>query len=248
MGAYLSPMEKRRAPAASVTSALAKDQKLPMETIHVVPREKRFPECTPHGFVAFDGQYSEGTFMAALEQEGFFVERAYAERTPALKQPIPYCVVIQEDKVFLLTRSKKGGEVRLHNKLSIGVGGHVEPVDLPTSEELELHPEWSRRNPIPKAALREATLEELEIEGDFELKTVGLINDDTNPVGAVHIGIVMLLIVDGPVRVRETEQLSGKFVSLDELERLVADGANLETWSSLLVQELDQLVPQLMRS
>jgi predicted NUDIX family phosphoesterase len=58
----------------------------------------------------------------------------------------------------------------------------------------------------------------------------------------------MLLIVDGPVRVRETEQLSGKFVSLDELERLVADGANLETWSSLLVQELDQLVPQLVRS
>jgi predicted NUDIX family phosphoesterase len=132
--------------------------------------------------------------------------------------------------------------------LSIGVGGHVEPVDLPTSEELELHPDWNRRNPIPKAALREATLEELEIEGDFKLKTVGLINDDTNPVGSVHIGIVMLLIVDGSVRVRETEQLSGKFVSRDELKQLVRDGANLETWSSLLVPELDQLVPQLMRS
>lgn len=219
-----------------------------METIHVVPREKLFPECAPHGFVAFDGENTEKGFMTRLENEGFFVERAYAEKTPALKQPIPYCVVIQEGKVFLLTRSKKGGEARLHNKLSIGVGGHVEAVDLPTSEELSLHPDWSPRNPIPKAALREATLEELEIEGDFELKTVGLINDDTNPVGAVHIGIVMLLITDGPVRVRETEQLSGKFVSLDELNQLVRDGANLETWSSLLVPELDKIVPQLMRS
>ncbi len=219
-----------------------------MEFIHVVPREKLFQESTPHGFVAFDGDFSEGGFMAILEREGFFVERAYAERTPALKQPIPYCLVIKEDQVFLLTRSKQGGETRLHNKLSIGVGGHVEPVDLPTSEELELHPDWNRRNPIPKAALREATLEELEIEGDFKLKTVGLINDDTNPVGSVHIGIVMLLIVDGSVRVRETEQLSGKFVSLDELKQFARDGANLETWSSLLVPELDQLVPQLMRS
>ena len=219
-----------------------------MEFIHVVPREKLFPECAPHGFVAFDGETTEESFMANLEQNGFFVERAYAEKTPALKQPIPYCVVIQEGKVFLLTRSKQGGEARLHDKLSIGVGGHVEEVDLPTPEELELHPDWNRRNPIPKAALREATLEELEIEGDFELKTVGLINDDTNPVGAVHIGIVMLLITDGPVRVRETEQLSGEFVSLDELNQLVADGANLETWSSLLVPQLDQLMPQLMRS
>jgi predicted NUDIX family phosphoesterase len=217
-----------------------------MEFIHVVPRARLFPEWAPHGFLAFGPEFEQASFLQTVQDHGFFVEREHAERDASLKQPIPYCVVVQDGKVLLLTRSKKGGEARLHNKLSIGVGGHVEPVDLPTPEELALRPDWSPRNPIPKAARREATEEELEVEGDHELQPVGLINDDSNPVGAVHVGIVMLLHATGPVRIRETEQLSGRFVTLDELDELVRSGANLETWSSLLVPELGRLVPQLV--
>src|SRR5207244_9360530 len=83
-----------------------------MEFVYVVPRTALFPECTPHGFLPFGseprGARSERTdtggadigsgptlsgFESTLSREGFFVERAYAERTPTLKQVIPYSII-----------------------------------------------------------------------------------------------------------------------------------------------------------
>ena len=184
-----------------------------MEFIHVVPRARLFPEWAPHGFLAFGPEFEQASFLDTVQEFGFFVERAHAERDPSLKQPIPYCVVIQDGKVLLLTRSKKGGEARLHDKLSIGVGGHVEPVDLPTPEELALRPEWSPRNPIPKAARREAT-EETEVESTN--RTGGTHQRRLQPGRRRHVGIVMLCATVGPIR--ETEEASGRFVTPEELD------------------------------
>ena len=179
---------------------------------------------------------SELEFQKIVEGCGFFVERDYAERTPALKQVIPYTIVFRRDdqgipQIFRLVRTKAGGEARLHNKLSIGVGGHIEPVDLPSAHRSPRTPKQSDglgrqasaehpsaglpesaphpRNPIPGATRREVLEEELDVSGPWQLHAVGLINDDTNPVGAVHVGLVQLLEVSGEVRVRETEQLIG---------------------------------------
>jgi hypothetical protein len=73
---------------------------------------------------------------------------------------------------------------------------------------------------------------------------VGLINDDSNPVGAVHVGVVQVLDLGpgGRAEVRERDLLEGRWVSLDELERLAASGANFETWSKLLVPHLHRLL------
>ena len=57
------------------------------------------------------------------------MERDYAERRPELKQVIPYGIVTCEERVLLVRRTKGGGEARLHDKLSIGIGGHINPVD-----------------------------------------------------------------------------------------------------------------------
>ena len=60
--------------------------------------------------------------------------------------------------------------------------------------------------------------EELEVTGATRLTPVGLINDDTNAVGAVHVGLVQILeLLDGDARVREIDQLEGSFVTLAEL-------------------------------
>ena len=57
-------------------------------------------------------------------------------------------------------------------------------------------------------------------------------NDDSNPVGAVHLGLVYAADAGGrPVAIRETDKLSGHFATLDEVAA-VAD--RLETWSALL--------------
>lgn len=212
-----------------------------MEFVFVIPRKALFPECYPHGFTHFGDGLDEEAFYGIVEEHGFFIERDYAERTPSLKQVIPYTIVTRDGEVFLLRRSANGGEARLFNKLSIGVGGHINPVDLPTGGT-------TRRNPIPAATCREVSEEELEIVGTFSVQSAGILNDDSNPVGAVHVGLVQVLTVDGSVAVRETDQLEGEFAPLAEIDSLLTGGANLETWSSLLIPHLGHLVPGILAS
>lgn len=206
-----------------------------MEFVFVVPRVELFSESSPHGLVLFGEALSEEAFVACVERHGFFVERDYAERTPSLKQVIPYSIVVREGALLCLRRTKRGGEARLHDRITIGVGGHINPVDLPPG---------AGRDPIARATHREVVLEELVVEGPYTVRRVGLLNDDSNPVGAVHVGLVQVITVDAPVTVREVDQLEGSFVSKDELRKMLADGADFETWSSLLVPHLDHLVPE----
>lgn len=207
-----------------------------MEFVYVVPRPALFPDCTPHGLQAFGEALSEEELMQKVTQAGYFVERDWAERHPSVKQIIPYTILWRSGEVFLLRRTKRGGESRLHDKLSIGVGGHVNPEDASSAE-----PAASRQNPIPRATEREIR-EELCLEGPIEVAPVGILNDDTNPVGAVHLGLVQVLATQGDCEVRETEQLEGRWVSLAALKELWAAKANFETWSSLLIPRLETLV------
>jgi len=208
-----------------------------MEFVFVVPRERLFPEHYPQGLVFFGEGLEESALRATWCEHGFFVERARAERTPSWKQVIPYTVVTRGAEVLLLTRTKRGGDARLHDKLTIGVGGHVEPCDLPSPT-----PGAAHRDPVPNATRREVFEEELEIGGTWSLTTVGLLNDDSNAVGAVHVGLVQVLDVEGEVRIREADTLQGSFVSAESLTGRLAAGANFETWSSSLIRQLDRLL------
>jgi predicted NUDIX family phosphoesterase len=214
-----------------------------MEFVFVLPRSALFPDFYPHGLIRFqDGPAAESScasrlaFEAAIAREGFFVERTVAERTPAWKQVIPYTLVQCGERVLLTRRTKNGGEARLHDKHSIGIGGHINPVDLETSTRLGV-----LRNPLPAGAQREID-EELDVRGAYELRPVGLLNDDSNSVGAVHVGVVHVLRVEGPVEVREREQLEGRLVTPAELRELAERGANLETWTKLLLPHLEELL------
>lgn len=212
-----------------------------MEFVFVVPRTELFPEFAPHGLAAFGEDVSLERFQRCVEEEGFFVEREYAERTPTLKQIIPYTLVTRGEEILLLQRTKGGGEARLHDKLSIGVGGHVNPVDAigaggsgRTGRALD---------PLPAATRREVMEEELIVEGETRLSSIGLLNDDSNAVGAVHVGLVQTLeLLGGDARIREVDQLRGDFVPWRELPQRLAGGANFETWSSLLVPHLEHLL------
>ncbi|MCP3917012.1 MAG: hypothetical protein GY711_15805 [bacterium] len=220
-----------------------------MEFVYVVPRERLFPASYPHGLTTFGVDCDEAAFHDCVAEDGFFVERDYAERTPSLKQLIPYTVVMRPSRnaegdfdTFCLRRTRQGGERRLHDKLSIGVGGHINPVDL-NGEGSE-----AKRNLLRAATNREVCEEELSIGGDFELRTIGLLNDDSNSVGAVHVGVVQVLTTDSPVEVRETNQLIGQFTPTHELRAQREGGANFETWSSLLLGDLDRFTPQTIAS
>jgi len=212
-----------------------------MEFVFVVPRRDLFPDCYPQGFHPFG---ADGVTLASLEDavsRGFFVERDHAERNPELKQVIPYCVVERDGHILLLRRLQSGGEARLHGKLSIGVGGHINPEELEGTGQAS-----AGRRPadlLQAGSLREIH-EELAVEGEIDVTSIGILNDDSNPVGAVHVGLVQLVRVTGDVSIREEDTLEGRFVELEELRSQLSEGANFETWSTILVERLDELLPR----
>jgi predicted NUDIX family phosphoesterase len=162
----------------------------------------------------------------AVATDGRYLDRPTAEDDPTRKQVIPYVVVRDGSRTFLMQRTDAGGDARLHGKASIGVGGHLNPVDE-GEDALD-------------AGLRREWAEELEASWEPEFRLVGFLNDDTNPVGAVHLGVVFTVEAAGrQVAVREHEKLSGAFVEADA----VADAWDrLETWSQLVARALE-LVP-----
>jgi len=204
-----------------------------MEFVFVVPRSELFPKSAPHGLALFGSPSEEAAFRSAVRRDGFFVERDYAERTPTLKQVIPYTVVAsRRGEVFTLQRSARGTEQRLYGKSSIGVGGHVNPVDAEGGGDLL------------EAATHRELGEELCLGEVVSVRPLGLLNDDTDAVGAVHVGFVQLATVRGPVTVRETDQLEGGFATLDALRARARGEENFETWSSLLIPCLDAFIHQ----
>jgi predicted NUDIX family phosphoesterase len=214
-----------------------------MEFVLVVPRRELFRDCYPQGLVVFGEQGLRGVdFEDRVRQHGYFVQRDHAEHDPDLKQVIPYTLVVRAGEVLLLRRLARGGESRLHDKLSIGVGGHINPQDAEQPQ-----PQPSGRAGHMAGALEAGTRRELEeelhIESDVTIQRVGIINDDSNPVGAVHVGLVQVVQVHGDVRVREGEVLEGSFVAPAKLRRLQGDGANFETWSEILIDRLHEVVP-----
>lgn len=156
--------------------------------------------------------------LEIIVNEHEFIDRAAAEDDPSYKQIIPYVVLTQNGLVFSTQRLNKGGESRLHGKVSIGIGGHINPVD-----------EKDRRSVLMRGLERELD-EEVYIQRRGELVPRGFINDDGNGVGAVHLGLCFSMEVEGEVSVKETEKLSGAWMSLQELK---SEYDNMETWSQI---------------
>jgi predicted NUDIX family phosphoesterase len=195
------------------------------ERVLVLPRDRVPGGCDFTGLRRTDAATLEEV-RAALGAHGMFVERPLAEESPHLKQLIPYVVVRDGADVFLMERTDAGGDPRLHRKASIGVGGHLNPVD-------------EGEDPLSVGLQRE-WVEELAAEWEPRFALVGLLNDDSNPVGSVHLGVVFAVEADGrPVAVRETEKLSGRFASPSEV---LAVWDRLETWSQLVAAELVEAV------
>lgn len=197
-----------------------------MEFVYVVKRYDLFDLSFPHGFVsAAESADRVRTWVDRIRERGFFVERRHAERDSSLKQIIPYSVVRNSrGEVFLLRRLKSGEEKRLHDKLSIGVGGHVNPGD--------------EKGDIVAASCRREIEEELSIDGAFRASPVGVINDESNDVGSVHFGLVFAVETDSAlVSVRETNLLHGEFVAGDALlEQWRSARARFESWSDLILE------------
>ena len=163
------------------------------------------------------------TVADLIRQRGAFRPRTEMESDESRKQVIPYPVLRDGEAWFLMHRTQAGGDVRLHDRWSIGVGGHVNPEDEVDEGDLS-------------GALRREWLEELAVDFVPDFRFVGLLNDDTTPVGRVHLGLVYEADARGrPVAIRETEKLAGSFVPTARVAEVLDD---LETWSRLAFEFL----------
>ena len=146
-----------------------------------------------------------------------FLPRAQAEYDATVKQIIPYVLLRRGDAYFLLRRLKKQTETRLHDKLSLGVGGHINPTEEAAADPIE-------------AGLRRELAEEVDVSTLRALTCVGVLNETTGGVSDYHAALVYVLETDGEVTVRETEKMSGTWATPAELDA-VRD--RLETWSQI---------------
>ncbi|MBN2136714.1 MAG: hypothetical protein JW720_02800 [Sedimentisphaerales bacterium] len=181
-----------------------------------------------HG-LAFDvDRYLERLFAPGILR---FMPRSEAETDPSFKQLIPYVIMSHRGKYLNYVRGKRAGETRLVAKRSIGIGGHINPVDdmpLFTADSYE---------PMYLNAVAREVAEEVCIEAGHTDKIVALLNDDSNEVGSVHLGVVHHWSLDTDEVTRKEQMITQMtFMTPAELND-VKD--SLETWSQLCLPLLE---------
>ena len=184
------------------------------EQILVVKRSHLFTEESWNGLkqVNFD------TYLSIIQDQCEFHSRGLMEDDPTYKQIIPYLVFTHKGRYFLMERHAKASEQRLKSKLSLGIGGHIRKEDMNGKNIFD----WARRE----------FHEEVNYQGDLSIKPLGILNDDSNEVGKVHIGFVFLLEGNSPEISVKSELQSGQ---LTRLEELITSKDRMETWSQFVV-------------
>ncbi len=157
----------------------------------------------------------------------FFLNRDLAEEDPSHKQIIPYAIFRHGDRFLHYVRGGGSGEKRLAAKGSIGIGGHINDTD---------HAASSLDKDTYTTGVEREIHEELNLSGEHRQEILGLINDDSNEVGQVHLGVVHLFTLDSDqVSAAEDNITDLRFLTLEEL---VEARERLETWSQICLDGL----------
>lgn len=197
------------------------------EQIIIVSREILFDneKNAFNGFLSKNDVQGEEIFNTFKNYE--VKRRGDMEEDPSYKQLISYCLLENEnDEILVYQRLSGGGEERLHGQSSVGVGGHMNNVVGADSI-----------NEVLRVNAQRELNEEVGLSEDRSqnMEYIGFINDDTNAVGKVHIGVVFKIKVkSSDVEVRETDTLKINWVSQDEINDL----NHFESWSALILKDL----------
>ncbi len=198
------------------------------EQILVVER-KVFEDAGAFNGLALDVQkYLDKIFVPGVPR---FMTRSKAEIDLSYKQIIPYVIMTCDGKFLNYVRGKRAGETRLVAKRSIGIGGHINPTDD--------MPLFGSFFDTYLAAVQREVAEEVSVETKYKDKVVALLNDDSNEVGQVHLGIVHLWTLDEPKVSRKEQMITQmSFMTIAELQN-VRD--TMETWSQICLDGLSKM-------
>ncbi len=200
------------------------------EKVLVVER-KVVEEAGIFNGLAFDvDRYRDKIFAPSVPR---FIPRSQAEKDPSYKQIIPYVIMAHNGTYLSYVRGRRAGETRLVGLRSIGIGGHINPIDADNSSLFA----YLYENYL--TAVEREVAEEVSVEASHTDRVVALLNDESNEVGSVHLGVVHLWTLDAP-KVNKREQMITQmaFMKIDELQK-VRD--TMETWSQLCLDKLDEI-------
>ncbi|MGE0009812.1 MAG: hypothetical protein AB7F19_04660 [Candidatus Babeliales bacterium] len=188
------------------------------ELILVVKRKELFAHHAPWSGLK---EVNFETYLKTIQEKKEFLPRSIMETDPSYKQIIPYLIFKHEDTYFLMQRQGDATEKRLQNKFSLGIGGHIREEDMESDSIID----WAKRE----------FHEEVSYNGDLEIKPVGVLNDDSNPVGQVHIGFVFLLEGDNNQISVKSELKSGQLLTLEACKPYFT---SMESWSQIAFEFL----------
>lgn len=162
-------------------------------------------------------------YLAIVNTKKEFMMRSVAEQEPRYKQIIPYLVFMHEERIFVMQRTAQATETRLQNKYTVGIGGHIRQEDIKSNDLFT----WANRE----------FHEEVLYEDTLTIETLGVLNDDSNDVGKVHMGFVFLLNGTSDAISIKSELKSGRFMSLDEC---VGTLNQFESWSQIVLEAIKE--------
>lgn len=185
---------------------------------------------------------SDSSIRTHLLNESFFYPRFLCEGNSEYVQFIPYCCFVSTDnRVFLMKRLSGSGESRLVDKMSLGVGGHVNPISNLSSYDLftyslhrEISEELTTKNP--------GYLELANVMISSKILYAGLIRETRTSVGRDHIGLLYFVVIPEEladhITIRETDVLEGEFVPFESVRNIEGEIYDkLENWSKIVVSQ-----------
>lgn len=198
-------------------------------------------------------QSEAGSLLANLLWQGVYrLRTAELEKNETIRQVIPYVLLSRGPKWLWYRRPAKNGETRLQGRKSLGWGGHVRFEDQ-MSSMLPISPGRNNQyvgstNASLMTAIETAALRELEEETNLSggmispLTFRGLIHDDSDAVGRVHLGLVFTAEVSaGHEPITDSEEI--ETFGWEEVTSLWGsvgrEGvAGWEEWSRLLLPSI----------
>jgi len=166
--------------------------------------------------------------LKSIVQNGLFRERCKLEEDPSFKQIIPYSIISCNESFYLFRRTSGQREKRLHNKLHLGVGGHMNPVSSMEPNEKYLVNELKRELFEEVILLNGCLIEDIEF--------IGFINDDTTSVSRVHIGLLYIISLSNKdVIINETDKMTAGWIDKTDISEYYNE---METWTKIAIDYL----------
>jgi len=194
------------------------------ELVFAVPTEKLWNLLTYKEKGLIKGT---GEILNQIVQHGLFRKRNELEEDPTFKQIIPYAIISNKNSFYVFRRISGQTEKRLHNKLHLGVGGHMNPGSSTETGEQYLINELKREFFEEVKLLNGCSIEDIEF--------IGFINDDSIPVGRVHVGLLYIIRVSNEdLVIDETDKMSGEWIDKRDLHEYYEE---METWTKIAIDD-----------